>query len=72
MGSGYVSHLRADGSYGTVCGEPWQGWQEPDMPSHGAPVLPPFDLPRSHHATGIGDEIRFCGACQKRVREGRP
>ena len=54
----YISHLADDGDPRvTACGEPWQGWQEPDN----APrviVDPPHDPPRPH-----ADQIRMCQAC---------
>lgn len=61
----YVAHLADDSRLFTACGEPWQGWQEPDGaprdvgPNRGGP-LPPQGDPRPHI-----DQIRFCGACQR-------
>lgn len=66
--SSYVSHLsgRPDGSKpdATTCGEPWQGWQQPAGAREWQEPLPPHEQPNQ------GDKIRFCGACQKIVREG--
>lgn len=59
----YLAHIRRDGHYGTVCGGPWQGWQEPDgrTPLDPAPVGP--------HAEPVPHEtqIRLCSGCQRAV-----
>lgn len=58
----YVSHLADDNDpTETACGEPWQGWQEPDdCRRRTGFVLTPFEQPRPHV-----DPIRFCGACAR-------
>ena len=59
--SDYISHLKRDDWPGTVCGEPWQGWQAPeawiDIPDHR--VVAPMEPPKK------GDEIRQCQACMQ-------
>lgn len=58
--SEYVAHLADDEKpKTTACGEPWQGWQAPDV-LWPTVELPPHDPPRSH-----GDLIRQCRACMK-------
>jgi hypothetical protein len=56
----FVAHLASDGDpRATACGEPWQGWQEPENPDReNYGVLPPHDQPRPRK-----DRIRQCQAC---------
>lgn len=57
----FTAHLASDADpRATACGEPWQGWQEPDLPCvdevAGSP-LPP------HGEPGRNDRVRQCQAC---------
>lgn len=65
--SDYISHLASDESrYFTACGEPWQGWQQPeDAESYGAPPpRNPMNQPRPHK-----DKIYQCQACFRLYRK---
>jgi hypothetical protein len=57
----FISHLiRDDGTLQTVCGQPWQGWQEPEDFDRGytqGEVYPPHVPPQRT------DEIHQCQVC---------
>lgn len=52
----HVSHLRESGSAQTVCGEPWQAWQQPrELDAPAVIVSPPKR----------GEDVRFCEGCRR-------
>lgn len=63
----FTSHMAKDGSTVTLCGEPWQGWQEPDDadPRASGNPVPPFEKPPEA-------PVRQCQACLSRLKEGWP
>lgn len=66
-GAFFVSHLiRDDGSKQTVCGQPWQGWQEPADFNRGytqGQVYPPHIPPQR------GEAINQCQVCFRKAMQ---